>query len=418
MSDVFQLGQQASRATFVSALRTLQSQGASILTTLDKSRVDTLVEFDRRLQAVNARRTRAWRVIALEQAVKFVVSDFTDIDQANTTGTVRADSSSVSLRERAVPAEAVIKTNTFSANVGTIEALDASQSILRVHTDNGATPVGQFNIELVTALTLNQLIIDIVATPSVPTIVAEVSKDGLVYSSATRISLNGYRVTIWLPSLEAKFIRISITPALPDNLNSSTFTFGLTNFSAQATDFNLRSEYMSKLLTFTPSSQFVVFDAPTDPSIKYFLSLYGQGNPQAPFVEVEPGDALSVGTLVDQAYVTNVSLNGLITSLPANVYINTISITENNVPLRFAPGLLETDVNITELVNEYVGLAPTMSGYDLKLVNATSSYATTRTFNVSYIYGPSIVNAQLNVRLDTDDRATSPLFQGATLDSM
>jgi hypothetical protein len=418
MSDVFQLGKQASRSTFVSALKTLQSQGASILTALDKSRVDTLVEFDRRLQSVNARRTRAWRVIALEQVVKFVVSDFTDIDQANTTGTVRADSSSVSLRERAIPAEAVIKTNNFSANVGTIEALDASQSILRVHTDNGATPTGQFNIELITALTLNQLIIDIVATPSIPTIVAEVSKDGIVYTSSTQISLNGYRVTIWLPSVEAKFIRISVTPTLPDNLNSSTFTFGLTNFSAQATDFHLRSEYMSKLLTFSPTSEFVVFDAPTDSSIKYFLSLYGQGTTQAPFVEVEPGDALSVGTAVSQTVVTISSLGGLIASLPANVYINTIVIKENNVALKFAPGLLQTDTHAVELVNEYVGLATTISGYDLKLVNATANYSVTRTFDVSYVYGPLVVNAQLNVRLNTDDRATSPLFQGATLDSM
>src|SRR6266403_160831 len=99
MADIFTNGQEASRSKFVAALTALQTQGTGVLDTLEQARIASLVEFDRRVQAINGRRTRSWRTQAIEQAIKFVVSDFSDVDQANTTGTVRADSASVSLKE-------------------------------------------------------------------------------------------------------------------------------------------------------------------------------------------------------------------------------------------------------------------------------------------------------------------------------
>jgi hypothetical protein len=418
VSDIFKLGQEASRSVFVAALQALQAQGTGVIQTLENARIASLVEFDRRVQAVNGRRVRSWRVQSPEQAVKFVVSDFTDIDQASTTGTVRADSSSVSLKERAVPAEAVIKTKKFSVNTGTIEALDAAQNILRVHTDDFSTPTGQFDIELVQPLTLNQFIIDIVASPSSPVIVVTVSQDGLTYTPATQVAINGYRVNVWLPSTETRYIRLQITPSHPDDLNGNTFTFGITNFSAQATDYHLRSEWLSKKLQFTPKSEFIVFDAPVDSQIQYYLSVYPTGTAQAPFVEINPGDLVQIGTLVSSTTVTSPSLPSTLGNLPLDVYVNTISVKENGVSLSRAPSLTQSDPLLTQLQHEYVGLALTSVNYVLELVRGDGNYNPPRTFAISYVHGPALVTIQLKVRLNTDDRATSPVFRGAILDEV
>lgn len=418
MAEVFQLGQPGSKTAFVNALTALQTQGAGVLNTIETARLETLVEFDRRLQAINGRRTRAWRVQSVEQAAKFVVSDFTDIDQANTTGTVRADSSTVSLKERAVPAEAVIKTNTFSANKGTIEALDTAQTILRVHTDDGSTPTGQFDIGLVTPLVLSQLIIDIVASPSSPTIVASISNDGLTYTPANQVAINGYRVNVWLPSQETKYIRIQVTPTLPDTLGGNSFTFGITNFSAQATEYHLRSEFLSKVQTFVPKSQYLVFETVDDPNLQFYLSIYDASGPAAPFIEINPGDAVGIGTAVSQTITTLPSLGGLITTIPSGAFLNTIVVTENGVAKKLAPGLLQTDVHITRLANEYVGISAVSAGYNVYLIRSDSNYSTPRTFAISYVYGPSKVNVVLKIRLSTNDMAVSPIFQGATLNDL
>ncbi len=415
-TNPFQLGQQASASAFMAALTALQSQGASVLKNIETAQLETLVEFDRRIQAIGERRARALRVASPEQAIKFVVSDFTDIDQANTTCTVRADSTSVSLRERAEPAEAVIRTNNFSANKGTIQALDSAQDILRVGTDDFSIPTGQFDITLTESLELSQFIIDIVATPSTPTIVVSVSNDGVTYTPATSISIQGYVVTVYLSSMELKYIRIQITPAMPDNLNGNTFTFGITNFTAQATTFQLRSDFLSKTIQFFPQSEFVVFDAISDSRIQYYLSIYEVGVVAAPFTEVNPGDAIQIGTLVSNPVTTNASFPYSLGALPSNTYLNTLKVTENGVEKIIAPGLLPTDLGVDNLQKEYVVLIPTSLGYDLALLNGSQDYNPPRTFQVSYVFGPEQVNVQLKVRLTTNDEAVSPVFTGATLD--
>lgn len=418
MAEVFQLGQEASASAFEAALKTIHDQGTSILDTIETARVDALVSFDRRLQAINARRIRAWRVKSSQQAVKFVVSDFSDLDQANTTTTVRIDSSSVSLRERAVPAEAVIKTNHFSVNKGTIEALDSAQTILRVHTDDFSTPTGQFDIELVTPLTLNQFIIDIVATPSSPTIVVSVSSDGLTYTQASKVAINGYRINVWLTSTEVRYIRMQVTPSHPDTLNGNTFTFGITDFSAQATEYHLRSDLLTKVIQFVPKSIGITLDAVEDPNIQYYLSIWADGETQPPFVEVAPGDIITIGTAVSNTVSTTASNPTLLAVTPLGLYVNSVVVTERGTALRIAQGLSSDDPRIQDIINEYVAIDQASSSYDISLLRGDGDYNAPRTFVVSYIYGPQLVNVQMKVRLSTSDPATSPIFHGASLDEV
>lgn len=423
MIHEFQLGEEASKATFIDSLTTLQTQGTGVLATLEQARLASLVEFDRRLSAITGRRTRSLRVPIIQQSARFIVSDFDDIDQTGTTGTVRIDSNAVTLKERAVPAEAVIKTKQFTTSVGTAEALDTQAQILQVHTTNGVTPVGQFDIELTTPLTLNQMIIDIVSTPSSPTIEISVSSDGLTYVSSTQIALSGNRITAWSPSQETRFIRIQITPSHPDDLNGDTYTFGITNFVASSSDYNLRSELMSRLITFSPQSLAVMFDAPVDSDIQYYLSL-SQGTSIVPFVEIAPGDQIFIPGAT-QITATNVAMNssGLIAqSIPSNVYVDTLVINEIiatvPTPVNVVFGLSPTDPKRNKLLKEYVSvrLGSGSSAGQINVVNATATYNNTRKFNVSFAQGPQTVSAMLKVRLSTDDRATTPIFRGASLD--
>lgn len=423
MPHVFQIGEEASKSVFLETLSELQTQGTGVLATLEEARLASLVEFDRRLSDINGRRTRALRIPIVQQSARFIVSDFNDIDQTGTTCTVRADSNAVTLRERSVPTEAVIKTTQFTTNTGTIEALDSTNKILQVSTLGGATPTGQFDIELTESLTLNQLIIDMVATPSQPAIDISVSADSLTYTEATQIALSGYRITAWSPSQETKFIRLQITPTHPDDLNGNTYTFGITNFVASASDYNLRSELITRLITFTPQSLYVMFDTEADPNIQYYISLSQPGQ-IVPFVEVNAGDNILIPG-ANQITSTGVSINsaGLFSqSIPSNIYLDTLIIQEvvggNLVQVNIAPDLSHTDANRTKLAKEYVGiqLGSGSSAGSIYVIRADGSYNPSRRFNLSYAYGPQQIMAMLKIRLSTDDRETSPIFRGASLD--
>lgn len=416
---VFQMGKEGSASTFMTALRAVQSTGTTAIDNMVVARQETLVEFNRRTMAVNGRRTRAGRSVSAQQSLKFVVSDFTDIDQANTVATVRADSASVSLKERSQPAEAVVSAQTFSSNIGSIASLNSAKTILSVTVPDGSgAPVGQFDITLLNALTLNHFIIDIVATPSTPTIVVSVSNDGITYTSATNTALSGYRLNVWLTPQELKYIRVQVTPALPDNLGGNTYTFGITDFSAEAIEFHLLSDFFTKTLTFNPKSQYVTLDAPDNPNIQYYLSVFPTGDPATPFVEVNPGDLIAIGTLVQETITTSVGNPNVLASLPNDVYQSTIQVMEHGTELKLAPGLSPTDPNRTLLQNEYVAVDASSAGYTLQLVNGSDQFYPPRTFAISYVYGPPTVSVQLRVRLTTTDRAVSPVFQGASLDEV
>ena len=417
MIDLFQNGQQGSKSALMTALTALITQGNDIINSLVTSRQVSLIELDNRQAAILGRHVLANRVMSPTQAIKFVVSDFSDIDQANTTATVRADSAVVSLKERNIPVEAVIQSTHFSANQGTLEALNAAQTLVTVNIPDGVIPIGQFDITLIEALTLNQINIGIIPSPSSPTIVVSVSGDGLVYTSATNVVISGSQITVWLESIETKYIRVQITPTLPDNLNGDSYTFGITGLYAQATTFQLRSDLVTKTISFIPNSATIVLDAPSDPNIQYYVAVTSAGGTPGSFVEMSPGDTISIGTSVTEEVVTSPSIPDVLAQAPSDLYLSTISVTENGVPLNIAVGLSPTDPNVEDLENEYVVVVEDSVGYTIQLLSGNGEYNPPRTFVVSYVYGPSLVNVQFKARLSTNDSSISPVFQGASLDS-
>lgn len=107
---------------------------------------------------------------------------------------------------------------------------------------------------------------------------------------------------------------------------------------------------------------------------------------------------------------------------PLNLYPSSVSVVETTTGFtgitRMASGLSPLDPNLSSLQDEYVVIVPTSINYSIQLLNAAQQYNPPRTFDVSYVYGPSLVNFQLKVRLTTSDDATTPLFTGASLDEM
>ena len=141
MADIVRDGDQSSRAVFVAALAQLQAQGQSVLDSLAQTRLDTLCRFEQDLSALSGRWQRAYRLPVQDIAGQFLVSDLLDIDQAATSATVRADSSSVTLRERSRPAEATIQSTQFSTSDGSIEQFSG---MYRVTTQDGQVPTSPF----------------------------------------------------------------------------------------------------------------------------------------------------------------------------------------------------------------------------------------------------------------------------------
>ena len=85
----------------VGNLEELRARGQEVIESLSGIQLETLLEVQKRLSALNGRRQRAFRVPSPDLAARFLVSDFLGTDQAQTTGSVRIDSASATLRERA-----------------------------------------------------------------------------------------------------------------------------------------------------------------------------------------------------------------------------------------------------------------------------------------------------------------------------
>ena len=200
------------------------------------------------------------------------MSDFVDIDQAHTTATVRVNTESVTLRERATPSDAVILTTTFSCSDGTIAQ---SNGVYSVTVSDRSVPLGVFKLQLTTAYNLSLVTFDILSMPSSPQIVVRTSPNDVTYTDAPQVSQNGYQVTAWFPLASVKFIRLEMTPSVPDTLNGNTYSFGITDFSASAVEFNLQSELVTRVIALTPCSAALRFVADEDPNLTYFLSWDG-----------------------------------------------------------------------------------------------------------------------------------------------
>src|SRR5271157_3203601 len=116
MSDVFQTGDQGSATVMMSALNALHGQGATVLAGLETAYTDVLIAFERRLSALNSRRQRAGRVPTVATPLRLSLGDFIDVDQSQSTSTVRIDAGSATLRQRSNPVEAIEKSCNFSTD--------------------------------------------------------------------------------------------------------------------------------------------------------------------------------------------------------------------------------------------------------------------------------------------------------------
>lgn len=417
MADLFQIGQEASAAAVTAALEELRAIGESALVLIEKKRLNTLLDFDRRLSALNLRRQRANRANTPRVVGNFVVSDMLSVDQGNSSASIRIDTQSVTLRERRNSTSAVVRTTSFSSDVGTVESIDSESSLFRVHTDNGDTPTGTFTLDLQTPLDLTLLVFDIAAMPSEPTIQVQASTNGVSFVDATQIARNGYRLNAWLSPMEVKTIRLVITPTHPDEIGGSSFTFGLTAFHADSLEFHLQSEFLSLPVSFSPSGQKVRLDAPVVDGITYFLAL----SPN-PLIEVVPGtDIVIPGTALVTATGVAMDNTGLLSyAFPNNAYVDSLAVTQDGVddvtgvanpPVTVAPGLGPGDSRVAQLVNKYIGV----NGANLNYIRDDISRDIGKTFSFSYVTGPSSVTAQLKVVLSTSDRAVTPVFRGAKL---
>ncbi len=71
-------------------------------------------------------------------------------------------------------------------------------------------PVGTFDLELDPPLNLSLLSFDVVSTPSTPEVSVGVSENGVTFSPASSLALNGYRINAWLVPATVRFVRLAV----------------------------------------------------------------------------------------------------------------------------------------------------------------------------------------------------------------
>ena len=249
----FQFGEVASASQLMAAFNVLWNQGENILNTLTNYRNLSLVDFQQQVEALNSRLQRANRISPPYTTVNFVTTDFLDIDQTQTSATVRADAQAVTLKERSTTTNAVIRNQTFATSDGTAEAISTDNSLFRVNTTDGSIPTGTFTVQLAQSLNMTVLTFDLAAMPPTPVFKVSASPDGTTFTQAVQVSMNGYRLTAWFTPMEMRYITLAITPAAPDTLGGPSYTFGLTDFAGTETEFELVSELVTAPISFTPA---------------------------------------------------------------------------------------------------------------------------------------------------------------------
>lgn len=409
---VFQFGAPASASQLMTAFNTLRSQGQAVLDALVNYRTASLVDFGQKVEALNSRRQRANRVKAPFTAAEFIISDFLDLDQTNTSATVRADSQAVTLQEKATETNAVIQSQGFATSDGTAEPIATDNSLYRVQTTDGSTPVGTFTLELLESLEMSVLTFDLAAMPPTPSFVVSASSDGATYVQASQVSMNGYRLTAWFPLMKMRFITVAITPAAPDTLGGDSYTFGLTDFVGAETEFQLVSDLVVGPVSFNPVGSQLILNAPSDNSLLYFLSFNG-----APWQEFNDGDTVTIpGTAA--VSTPGVAVNGqLVFSqvLPATTYLDSVSVVDATTgkSVRVAPGLATAGIPAGRLTHDYIAVQP--GAAPIYVPASTTQNPQAKTFNLSYVTGPASVSVRLKVQLSTSDRTVTPTFTGASL---
>lgn len=485
MTTRFQDGQQGSAGQVKQAFSELSAQGQTSINTLVVTREDTLILFNNALMALNGKRVRAARLAQIGVTAKFLTSDLVDINQPITTATVRCDSNSVSLRERAAPGEAIVNQVRFSASEGTIQALNVPQvgssgnlgALYRVATPDGSIPVGTFDIQLIAPVSLSLCIFDMMDMPSSATVAPQISQNGINFTDAVSVTRNGYRLSAYFTPQEIKYIRLVVTPALPDTLGGTVYTFGLTDFHAFSVQYHLRSDVYTNQIEIAPQSLNLQFVTETEPGLSFFLGL-GINPP----IQVFPGQVIAVpgaaavtrtnqgltvptgsawtnttnyvvgNTILDTngnlQKVVGISgtgtsggvhpvwgINGATTidnpganqvvwqhqnftalvtaALPSDIYINTLSIQDHAT---------HVDVRIAPgLPVETVGLTNQYITVVANVLSITPFNQATdggRTFDISYVHGPASTTVTLQVELTTGDLNDTPIYDGAQLNEI
>src|SRR5665213_142099 len=348
-------------------------------------------------------------------------------------------------------------------------------ALYRVATSDGSIPTGTFSIQLLAPVSLSLLIFDMMDMPAGPTVIASISQNGISYTPATSITQNGYRWGAWFQPQEIQYITVNITPSLPDTLGGSVFTFGLTDLHAFSVQYHLRSDVYTNQLMIAPRSSQVQFSTATVPGLLYFLTLAGNpaievfpgtnvplpgtssntetnkgliaptGSAWASATTYSLGNTIidSNGNLqtvtalsgtgtsqspthpvwsivggvtidnsgADQIEWTETAWSLLNYTLPSDVYLSTLVITDHvtGSVIRTAPGLPKTSIGMT---NQYIVIN---SDGTMDLVLYTHAVDQTRTFDISYVAGPSTITASLQVELVTSDLNTTPVYNGASL---
>jgi hypothetical protein len=412
-SITFSMGEVASASTLMSAFNALRSQGQQVIDTLVNYRATSLIDFEQRVEALNSRRQRANRIGSPYIPVEFVTTDLLDIDQTQTSATVRADSQAVILRERPTPASAVVLQQQFSTSDGTAESLSTNNTIYRVGTSDGSIPVGTFTLQLTELLNLSVITFDFAAMPSTPAVVVSASADGVNYVAATNTSLNGDRLTAWFAPMEMMYVTVAVTPATPDTLGGSSYTFGLLDMIAAETEFQLVSDLVTLPISFQPIGANLQFSAQTDPGLVYFLNFGGAG-----WQEVAANSIVAIPG-VAQTTLQGVGMNvaGLLNaSLPAGVYAASITAIDDATGLSIpvVSSLSPTDPNVSRLTHDCLAV----NGQAVNYVGPDLATSAAKLFTLTYAAGPATLGVQLRVQLSTSDRTVSPTFTGASLQEL
>ena len=406
---VFSMGESASASQMNLVFSGLQAQGNAVLQTLSEIQLTTLVDYQRSLTALNARRQKAARALTYG-TTGFLVSDFCGIDQGSTTATIRADTASATLRERNTPGQVVVVSTIFSSSSGTVQAIDANNTLFSVYNAIG-TPTGTFVLTLASVTDISLLTVDVSAMASAPSISVSVSGNGLTWAPASNVQLSGYQLNAWLPLTPVKYVKVVMTPSHPDNLGGLTYTFGITDLTGTEVSFNLVSDVYFKGVTVPVVSDTVQLVANTDRRITYYLSLSGSGGSYSS--AVLPNTPIPIPGVNRANWSGAMDSSGVLAlTLPGGVIPGSISVAGPASVIPVVPGLSASDPNIAKLFNTCACLV----GSVLTVLPVPSP--TTGEYSVSYMTGPSSITVSLWVHLATSDSTATPIFTGAYLEAL
>ena len=375
------------------------------------------------VEALNIRTSVVNRLLGPNTLVNFVTSDFLDVDQIQTSTTINASSGCVSLREKTQPEIIGEASITFNPSIGVAQSISNVYSIYTVTSPN-SIPTGIFSIVLNNNSLLNTINFELTAISSNPNIEISVSLDGATYTPVENYCLSGYNLTAHFDTKLIKYILLKITPSIPDNLSGNTYTFGLISVKTYVTEYEYSSVFITKPVSFYPSSASVKFMSSGSSNLNY-LSFSNSTN----LYEVKSGDTIRVPEttkFLNTAELINGGnyFNPIVLYSNNIIYPKTLNIIDNTtgkkIPLLF--GLSPADINLSSLANPYISVIMySISGvntYSLLYINNSYTGTPAKTFSISYDSGPQKLNVVLKTILSTTNNTLTPIFSGAVLNEV